>query len=557
MSVAALAIATSTPSSDVPRRSANYHPSVWGDHFLKYASQPLEVDEKMEDRIGTLKETVRKMLVPATDKPLTKVRLIDSIQRLGVDYHFESEIDEVLCQIQNNYVKDGIITLNEDLHSMALLFRLLRQQGYHVSPDVFNKFKDEQGKISETIANDVEGMLSLYEAADLRIHGEDILDEALDFTSTHLKFLTTQLSDSHAGNVIRSLKRPLRRRLPRLEAWHYFFTYQEDPSHIETLLAFAKLDFNGLQKLHQRELGNLSKWWKDLDFATKLPFARNRLVEAYFWILGVYFEPCYSLARRIMTKVISLTSVIDDIYDVYGTLEELQLFTEAIDKWDISCMDFLPEYMKLIYQPLLDVYDEIERETAKEGRAFCVNYGKEQMRKVVRAYLAEAKWFHNNYTPTLEEYMEVALVSSAYRMLTTVSFIGVGSIATEEALKWVTKDPKIVKASLVICRLMDDIVSSKFEQERGHVVSALECYMKQHGTTEEETIVEFRRRVENAWKDINEACLQPFEVAKPLLMRSLNLSRVISLLYTDDDCYTHSAGNTKKNIEALLINPVA
>ena len=56
------------------------------------------------------------------------------------------------------------------------------------------------------------------------------------------------------------------------------------------------------------------------------------MVEAYFWILGVYFEPCYSFARMAMTKVISLTSIVDDVYDVYGTLEELELFTEAIDR---------------------------------------------------------------------------------------------------------------------------------------------------------------------------------------------------------------------------------
>ena len=116
-----------------------------------------------------------------------------------------------------------------------------------------------QGNFSETITNDVEGMLSLYEAAHLRIHGEDILDEALDFTSTHLKFLTTQLSNSLERRVIQSLRRPLRMSLPRLEAWHYFSTYHEDPYHNETLLAFAKSDFNKLQKLHQKEIGNLSK----------------------------------------------------------------------------------------------------------------------------------------------------------------------------------------------------------------------------------------------------------------------------------------------------------
>lgn len=72
-----------------------------------------------------------------------------------------------------------------------------------------------------------------------------------------------------------------------------------------------------------------------MDFARKLPFARDRMVECYFWILGVYFEPNYSLARRMLTKVIAMTSIIDDIYDVYGTPEELKLFTEVIERFEL------------------------------------------------------------------------------------------------------------------------------------------------------------------------------------------------------------------------------
>ena len=74
-----------------------------------------------------------------------------------------------------------------------------------------------------------------------------------------------------------------------------------------------------------------------MNFARKMPFARDRLVEGYLWILGVYFEPQYSLARRILIKVFAMISIIDDIYDAYGTFEELKLFTEAIERFD-TCM---------------------------------------------------------------------------------------------------------------------------------------------------------------------------------------------------------------------------
>ena len=113
----------------------------------------------------------------------------------------------------------------------------------------------------EGLATDLEGMLSLYEAAHFSVQGEDILDEALSFASSHLEsMITTQLNPSLASKVKYSLRHPLRKNPPRLEALRYISSYLDDPSHDETLLAFAKLDFNLLQKFHQTELGNISKY---------------------------------------------------------------------------------------------------------------------------------------------------------------------------------------------------------------------------------------------------------------------------------------------------------
>ena len=67
----------------------------------------------------------------------------------------------------------------------------------------------------------------------------------------------------------------------------------------------------------------------------KISFARDRLVECYFWLLGVHFEPQYSQGRLLLTKMIALTLVMDDMFDTYGRLEELQLFTYVIKRFDI------------------------------------------------------------------------------------------------------------------------------------------------------------------------------------------------------------------------------
>ncbi|KAA8523751.1 hypothetical protein F0562_010174 [Nyssa sinensis] len=179
------------------------------------------------------------------------------------------------------------------------------------------------------------------------------------------------------------------------------------------------------------------------------------------------------------------------------------------------------------------------------------------MKTLVRGYFTEAKWFHEGYVPTMEEYMPTAVLTCGYSMLSTTSFVGLGEIATKDAFDWVSSVPKIVIAASMICRLMDDIVSHKFEQKRGHVASAVECYMKQHeGASEKKAVAEFQEQVGNAWKDINEEFLRPTAVPMLLLTRVLNLARVIDVLYKDEDGYVHAQIMMKDLVTSLLINSV-
>ncbi|XP_056167293.1 (-)-germacrene D synthase-like isoform X3 [Syzygium oleosum] len=498
------------------------------------------------------------MLAGVMDKPSRMLHWIDQIQRLGIDYHFESEIDEQLEQIHKSYsqlVHEDFKV--DDLHMVALIFRLLRQQGYNVSSEVLNKFKDSEGNFQESLITDARGLLSLYEACHLRCHGDSILDEALPFAIAHLESIDeSKVSTSLAKQVKHALKQPLRRGLPRLEARRYIPLYQEEPSHDEVLLALAKLDFNLLQEQHQKELGKITRWWKDIDVPRKFPFARDRIVEMFFWTTGVYFEPEFAMGRDILTRVISLTSILDDIYDVYGTLEELTLLTEAIQKWDVDAVDGLPEYMQAYYKEFLRLYEYIENQLATKGRSYRLIYAKEVMKKLVRAYYQEAKWFHTNYIPTLEEYMPLQLITTGYGMLATTSLVGMGDVVTKHALEWSIGDCKIVKAAQTICRLMDDVSSHQFEQERGHVVSAVELLMKYHGVSEQEAGEELHKGVIDAWKDTNEEFLRPTAVPMPILTRMLNFSRVMDVLYSDGDNYTHSGTKLKDYVTLLFVNPL-
>ena len=56
-------------------------------------------------------------------------------------------------------------------------------------------------------------------------------------------------------------------------------------------------------------------------------------MENFLWTVGEIFEPQFGYCRRMLTKVNAMiTTIDDDVYDVYGTLEELELFTDAVDR---------------------------------------------------------------------------------------------------------------------------------------------------------------------------------------------------------------------------------
>ncbi|KAI3728037.1 hypothetical protein L6452_16664 [Arctium lappa] len=541
------------------RNTVNFHSSIWGDQFLTYDKRQDRVWE--EQRAKELKEEVRKELVIiGLTKPTQHVKLlefIDAVQGLGVAYHFEEEIEECLEHIHITY---GDQWFDNDLQTTSLWFRLLRQQGFNVSSGVFDKYKNEDGNFMESVREDVRGMVCLYEAAYMRVEGEEVLDQALEFTTYHLGNIVENHVCSHDPSletqIRQALQQPLRKRLPRLEALRYIPIYQQQASHNEALLMLAKLDFNLLQELHRKELSQICKWWKDLDASNKLPYVRDRIVEGYFWILGIYFEPQHSYARIFVTKACHLLIIMDDTYDNYGTYEELEIFTEAVQRWSISCLDMLPEYMKLIYQQLLDVHKEAEELLEKKGKTYRTYYTKEMEKEYTRNLLIEAKWLKDGYIPTVDEHMSVTLVTCAYALMTAKCYVHEDDLVVEDTFKWVSTHPPLVKAACLILRLMDDMATHKEEQERDHIASSVECYMKQYGVTEEETREIFSKQVEDGWKVINKESLRPTCIPRPLLMPPINLARVCDVLYKRGDDYNHAGKEVIHYIKSLLVNPI-
>ena len=83
---------------------------------------------------------------------------------------------------------------------------------------MFETVKEESGNFKESLVGDISGMLAFYEASHLRLHGEDTLEEALVFITTYREAVASEKTNRLSEQIIRALKRPLRKSLERLQA---------------------------------------------------------------------------------------------------------------------------------------------------------------------------------------------------------------------------------------------------------------------------------------------------------------------------------------------------
>ena len=118
------------------------------------------------------------------------------------------------------------------------------------------KFKDDHGKFA---SNDAKCLLALYDAANLKTRGEEILDNAVVFTRSRLLPMMKTLDDPElAAEVEYTLETPSYRRVQRVEARRYISLYEKKVTRNDAILEFAKLDYNILQALYCEELKALT-----------------------------------------------------------------------------------------------------------------------------------------------------------------------------------------------------------------------------------------------------------------------------------------------------------
>lgn len=544
------------------RPSTNhYQPTIWNYDFLESLKKDQPLDEINEERAITkklLEEEVRGMIENEGGSPLELLELIDDIERLGLGYCFEKEISEALNRLvwTSKALEDINVGVEKSLHATSLTFRLLRQHGYEVIQDVFKSFKDHKYGFKESLQKDVKGMVSLYEASFLAFEDETLLEEAKSFTRAHLKN-QKGVTISLAKEVNHAIEMPLHHRMSRLEARGFIDAYSEKENANQSLLQLAILDFNEVQSTLQQDLQVVSRWWKCIGLANNVNFIRDRLTECFFWTVGIVFEPQHSNCRIGLTKVTSLITTIDDIYDVYGSLDELELFTDAVKRWDVNVVKDLPDYMKLYFLALYNTVNEMAYDTLKLQGHNTIPILTKVWGDLCEAFLLEAKWSNRKHIPTLEDYLENAWRSVSGVVILVHAYFLMEQPITNEAMEGLERYHDLLKWSSIIFRLCNDLGTSSAELERGKTANSIVCYMRESGVSEELAREHISKLIEEAWSKMNKYLVSdnsPF--SKTFIQTAINLARISHCTYQYGDGHGAPDTRSKKRILSLIIEPV-
>nr|A0A1L6Z3A0.1 RecName: Full=Pseudolaratriene synthase, chloroplastic; AltName: Full=Terpene synthase 8; Short=PxaTPS8; Flags: Precursor [Pseudolarix amabilis]APT40486.1 pseudolarene synthase [Pseudolarix amabilis] len=502
--------------------------------------------------------------------------MVDNVERLGIDRHFKKEIQVTLDYVYSYWNGKGIgcgrDSLSPDLNSTSLGFRTLRLHGYNVSADVLEHFKDRDGKFvcsSNPTVGEIRSVLNLYRASLLAFPGEKVMEEAETFARRYLEEIVQKIPPSKFSREIEYvLEFGWQSTVPRWEARSYIdfhgldtyspWTIYEMAS--EKFLELAKLEFNIFNSLQHTELQYLSRWWNDSGMS-QMRFTRHRNVEYYTMASCIAMEPSQSAFRIGFTKLCGIATCIDDIYDTYGTIDELKLFREAVKRWDPSAIESLPEYMKSVYMVLYELVNEMAQDTERTQGRDTLDYARNAWEAIIDAHLVEAEWIASGHIPTFEEYLENSKVTSGLHIAILPILTLDVPLPDQLPLQEIDTLSRFHHLASTIGRLSGDMNAYKIDLAHGEESSCISCYMKDNpGTTEGDAHNYANVTISYLMKELNlELMGQHNRVSflRTSKKPAFDIYRASNYMYKYRDGYTIADKETKNLVMRTLVQAVS
>nr|ABA86247.1 (-)-linalool-like synthase [Picea sitchensis] len=564
----------------VQRRIANHHSNLWDDSFIQSLSTPYGETsylERADKLIGEVKDIINsisvedgELITPLNDL-IQRLSIVDNIERLGIDRHFKNEIKSALDYVYSYWNEKGIGCGREsvitDLNSTALGLRTLRLHGYPVSSDVFEQFKEQKGQFACSAIQtegEIKKVLNLFRASLIAFPGEKVMEEAEIFSTIYLKEALLKIPVcSLSREIAYVLEYGWHMNLPRLEARNYIDVFGQGPIYLtlnmrtQKLIELAKLEFNIFHSLQQEELKHVSRWWKDSGFS-QMAYARHRHVEFYTLASCIAIDPQHSSFRLGFTKITYLGTVLDDIYDTFGTMDELELFTAAVKRWHPSAAEGLPEYMKGVYMMFYETVNEMAREAEKCQGRDTLNYARQALEAYIDSYMKEAKWISSGFLPTFEEYLDNGKVSFGYRIGTLQPILTLGIPFPHHILQEIDFPSRLNDLAGSILRLKGDIHSYQAERSRGEESSGISCYMKDNPeSTEEDAVTHINAMINRLLKELNWEFLKPHSnVPITSKKHAFDILRAFYHLYKDRDGFSVTRNEIRNLVMTTVIEHV-
>ncbi|WJX37708.1 hypothetical protein P8452_25447 [Trifolium repens] len=464
--------------------------------------------------------------------------LIDIIQRLGIEHYFAEEIKMALEKhhlIFNNNSNDFVSS--HQIPEVALAFRLLREGGYHVHSDLLDNLKCSKNTFSAKYGEDVKGLIALYEASQLSIEGEDGLN---DLGYLCLELLQAWLLRHHhdhdeARYVANTLQYPIHYGLSRFMDKSIFINDLKAKNEWNCLDELAKINSSIVKLMNQNEIIEVSKWWKDLGLIKDVKFQGYQPVKWYMWPMACFTDPSFSNQRVELTKPISLIYVIDDIFDLHGTLDQLTLFTQAVNRWEITGTTNLPNFMKISLSALYKVTNDFSEMVYKKHGFNPIETLKKSWVRLLNAFLKEAIWLNCGHLARADEYLNNGIVSTGVHVVLIHAFFlfdHVQGISKETIAILDDEFPNIIYSVAKILRLSDDLEGAKNGDQNGLDGSYLDCYMSEHQDIScEEAQRHVVEMISNEWKCLNQEILVSYPFPSSFTNFCLNAARMVPFMY--------------------------
>ncbi|XP_010686917.2 (3S,6E)-nerolidol synthase 1 isoform X1 [Beta vulgaris subsp. vulgaris] len=475
---------------------------------------------------------------------LEELIMVDIIQRLGLEDYFREEMHVALekLRVKSGTLKDG----DGKFYEVALCFRLLRQNGYHVPADVFYKFKDNDGKFKHELYKDVKALLSLFESSQLSTTGEDILGEACDFSRQYLEDALKDIVSEQpkARIIVNTLRFPYHKNLARLLAKNFLLDFDvslkilHDLSTVKEWMnevqELALIDFEMAQMTYKNEVEEISKWGKTLNL-DNLTFARIEPFKWCMWSFGIFPGPSMSEERLELAKAVSFAYIIDDIFDSCGRYDELYLFTKAINRWEYADIKGLPNnYMKVCFKALLETTDDFSYKIQTKHGWNPLELLRNLWAEHCNACLLESKWSVARYSPTADEYLNNGIVTSGTHVVLAHAFFLIGQGINKRSLEELKTLPSIISSAATILRLWNDAGIHTDKTPNGYDGSYVDIFMKEQKCSSSDCARRHvRQMISDAWKCLNEEYVSPISpFSKDFKVACVNLTRVVPFMYT-------------------------